>query len=1012
MEIKVHKSRLILLAALFLAALLAAQPLGSAPKRPKNKKERADSLVRIMKAESLEQLQKNGRQFRKAVASTFLHNGTYLISDTALWDTENKIINCWGHVKVIQDETILTSEKLDYFINDNLAQFRGTLVQLQNKKRNTLRTRHLDYNTQDSLAVFRNGGSMRDEKGQIIESNSGTYSSREKVFTFNDDVNMFSDSVFVKTIRLEYDTERELATFPHYIDFWKGGNMLSASEGYYDRRSQMFFFRNRVHGLSEEQEVWSDTLYYYQGIGDVILRGNAQLQDTTRRVTGVADFIHFQDSISQVTMRINAAMALETKNKGQTDTIYLGADTLIYRAIRMCDISDGTIKASETRLSDIMTDAVTEYRRKAAEDAARAREEALNQQSVPGMAGGKAGGGGPAASKKSKDGPKAAPPKDGPTPPPVDTIKAAVNDSVAAPKPQLDSIAAPEPQLDSLARRDSLMSPLLDAIAKVDSLVNDGGKGLDLDTPLDPEFDMDKADSLLNASSVDTLAASDSLQAPDSLSVSDSLAVRDSLAAADSLAAPKDTTKMGFAYAIRNVKIFRRDIQARCDSMVYCDLDSVARFYLDPVIWNEGDRQYTADSVFVLVGTGGPKKASLQSNAFVITQQDSLYYDQIKGAEVMAYFDSLDNSLKRFDALGGSAALFYLRENGVLATVNKVESKMLSALLLDGNIDQVYYFEQPKNNAYPVVQLPKVDQTMKGFKWRPDERPSDPTDITSLQVRPSERRRYLSKPRAEFRQTEIYFPGYMPRIRREIAIRDSLARIPKPKVDTAAAGKALRDSLSRLDSLARADSLAVLDSLALISKLDTLALRDSLSLKDSPVQLDSLGGVPAKRDSTQLNLTPDDDPLAVHTVDPKQKRLEEREARRKLRIAKRDARIAEKEKRWAELDRRDSLKVEAKKQKALEKERARKLRRLQAIQRQEAKDQAKLEKYIEKYKKQYEREQKRAAARKRTQAPSGGGEVPADTGTGEEPPGSDPVLRDDGTLDDRIILGGGSVPGS
>ena len=975
MEIKVHKSRLILLAVMILAALLAVQPLESAPKRPKNKKERADSLVRIMKAESLEQLEKNGRQFRKAVASTFLHNGTYLISDTALWDTENKIINCWGHVKVIQDETILTSEKLDYFINDNLAQFRGTLVQLQNKKRNTLRTRHLDYNTQDSLAVFRNGASMRDEKGQIIESNSGTYSSREKIFTFNDDVNMFSDSVFVKTIRLEYDTERELATFPHYIDFWKGGNMLSASEGFYDRRAQMFFFRNRVHGLSEEQEVWSDTLYYYQGIGDVILRGNAQLQDTTRRVTAVADFIHFQDSISQVTMRINAAVALETKNKGQMDTIYLGADTLIYRAIRMCDISEGTAKASETRLSDIMTDAVTEYRRKAAEEAARAREEALNKQGGPGMAGGKAGGKAAAAESPSQKEEKKAPaPQDAPAPG-KDSVPAAVQDSVSAPGALVDSLAARAAldslaaKSDSLALRDSLMAPLLDAIAKVDSLVCDGGQVIDepMDEPGDPEADMDRADSLL--------------------------------------------TKMGFAYAIRNVKIFRRDIQARCDSMVYCDLDSVARFYLDPVIWNEGDRQYTADSVFVLVGVGGPKKASLQSNAFVITQQDTSYYDQIKGAEVMAYFDSLDNSLKRFDALGGSAALFYLRENGVLATVNKVESKMLSALLLDGNIDQVYYFEQPKNNAYPVVQLPKVDQTMKGFKWRPDERPSDPTDITSLQVRPSERKRYLSKPRAEFRQTEIYFPGYMPRIRREIAIRDSLARIPKPKVDTAAAGKALRDSLGRLDSLARADSLAVLDSLALAGKVDTLAVRDSLSIKDSLPLKDSLGVTPARRDSTKLNLTPDEDPLAVPTVDPKQKRLEEREARRKLRIARRDARIAAREKRWAELDRRDSLKAANKAQKALEKERARKLRRLQAIQRQEAKDQAKLEKYIEKYKKQYEREQKRAAARKRSQAPSAGGEVPPDTGTGEAPAGSDPLLRDDGALDDRIILGGGSVPG-
>lgn len=994
MEIQVHKSRLILFAVLLLAVLCAAAPPSSAPKpRNKHKKERADSLVRIMKAESLEQLEKGGVQYRKAVASTFLHNGTYLISDTALWNTESKIINCWGHVKVIQDETILTSEKLDYFINDNLAQFRGTLVQLQNKKRNTLRTRHLDYNTQDSLAVFRNGASMRDEKGQIIESDNGTYSSREKIFTFNDNVNMFSDSVFVKTIRLEYDTERELATFPHYIDFWKGGNMLSATEGWYDRRRELFFFRNNVHGLTPEQEVWADTLYYYQGLGEVLLRGRAQVQDTTRKVTAVADIIHYRDSISQVMMRRNAAVAMETKHENQLDTIYLGADTLIYRSIRRCDIPEGTVSSSKNRLADIMTDAVTQYRRKAAEEAAKAREEAQQKAGPPARGGKKMGQSDAAPEQKEPPAEKKAPAEQNPP--------AEQKESAAA----LDSLKEQSEKLDSLARRDSLMAPLNKAVDAIDSLVG-AQSGKEAIDSLDLQSDMN--DSL---SQNDSIPANDTLSLGDTLARNDSLAQNDSLARADSLAAQtKDTTKFGFAHAIRNVKVFRRDIQAICDSMSYCDLDSIARFYLDPVIWNEGNRQYTADSVLVLVGTCGPRKASLQSNAFVITQHDSLYYDQIKGAEVMAYFDTLNSTLKRFDALGGASALFYLQENGALATVNKVESKMLSALLKDSNIDQVYYFEQPKNNAYPVVQLPKADQTMKGFKWRPDERPSSPSDITDLKMRPSQRKEYMSKPRAEFRQTEIYFPGYMPRIRREIAIRDSLAKIPKPKIDTSFAHIS-RDSLIRRDSLLLRDSLMRADSLAV---LDSLALNDSLVPKDSLQRRDSLavGGVRQPSDSTAINHTPDNDPLASPTVDPKQKRKEEQEARRKLRIARRDARIAEREKRWAELDRRDSLKVEAKKQKALEKERAKKLRQLQAIQKQEAKDQARLEKYIEKYRKQYEREQKRAAARKRSQAAQDGGEVPADPGPGTPPDGGDAILRDDGSPDDHFILGGGRLPGT
>ena len=110
MEIKVRHTLTALLC-FFLS--LAVLPLSA-----QSKKEKSDSLVRLMKAESIQQLMLHGQQHRKAVASTFLHNGTYLISDTALWNVETKVIKATGHVKVIQDETVLTSDKLDYYIDD------------------------------------------------------------------------------------------------------------------------------------------------------------------------------------------------------------------------------------------------------------------------------------------------------------------------------------------------------------------------------------------------------------------------------------------------------------------------------------------------------------------------------------------------------------------------------------------------------------------------------------------------------------------------------------------------------------------------------------------------------------------------------------------------------------------------------------------------------------------------------------------------------------------------------
>ena len=99
----------------------------------------------------------------------------------------------------------MRSDKLNYYVDRDLAEFRGSVVILTDKDNNTLKTRFLDYNTKDSVAVFRNGASMRDKDGQIIESMSGSYDSKIKTFTFSEDVNMYTDSVFVKTTWSSYN---------------------------------------------------------------------------------------------------------------------------------------------------------------------------------------------------------------------------------------------------------------------------------------------------------------------------------------------------------------------------------------------------------------------------------------------------------------------------------------------------------------------------------------------------------------------------------------------------------------------------------------------------------------------------------------------------------------------------------------------------------------------------------------------------------------------------------------
>lgn len=771
------------------------------------KKVDADSLVSLLSAKSMELIEKDGINYRKVTGpARFLHNNTFLICDTALWNVNSEEIDAIGNVKILQNETQLTSDNLKYIIPLNLAQFRGSLVQLEDKENNILRTRTLDYNTKDSIAIFQNGGALKDKDGQIIESRNGTYDSKIKTFTFTDNVNMFTDSIFVKTTRLEYITNLNLAKFGYATDAWKDDGMLSSNSGWYDRNKELFLFDRNVHGMTADKEGWADSVYFHRLTMNVEMLGNVQVMDTVNNLSALAGRVVYVDSLSQIVLIKEPAIVGTTEDKYHNrDTIYFGADSLIYRTMPKFAVDSAFIAAAKIRIDNLSVDAISTYRRKAAEEAAKAAEEAAkNDPNKIAEANSKA-----IKERKAKD-----------------KEKEAVKDSLVA--------------------RDSIAKKIL----------------------------------------------------------SDSLAVL-----------PKDSTKIGFLTAVRNVRLFRKDIQLACDSLEYSDIDSLIRMFKSPLIWNEkGRHQYACDSLYAVIRNNRMDKANLFSNAFIIVQElDTISYDQIRGAEMIAYFDSTA-ALKRFDVLGDASAIFYIKEDSTFSTVNKSQAKMLYADFKEGEINRINYFQEVKNDVFPLAQMTRDDKTLKGFDWLPDKRPKSRYDITSLLLRSSQRKFYAGRPRAIYEQTDIYFPGYMEGVYKEIADKKL------------AAAKAKENSMKKA-----ASDVAPLDSIIVDNTvMDTLALKDTL----------------AKEEHKKIS---------SHQEEEKSEKAEAKSRKQ-----------AEREAEWARLDSLDAAKIAAAQAKEAARIRARKLAVIKASKAQEAKDKVKLERYKARYEKRKAKQAARRAKRKAT----------------------------------------------
>lgn len=823
-----------------------------------------DSLVRLLSAQSMELIEKDGVDYRKVTGpARFLHNDTFLICDTALWNVRTNEIFAISNVKILQDQTVLTGDKLTYYVDRDLAEFRGSLVQLEDKDHNVLRTEFLDYNTRDSVAIFFNGGSMKDAEGQVIESRTGTYDSKTKTFTFSDNVNMFTDSVFVKTTNLVYDSARNKASFGFGTDAWSEDNMLSSNAGWYDRNREIFLFRRDVHGMSDTQEGWADSLFYYRSTGDIELLGNAQVTDTTRDMSAVAGRMLYTDSLSRLVMtREPAVIGVVKSETAPPDSVYFGADSIVAQSLMMFQIEDAVKSAAKSRLEDLSVDAVQNYRQKAAKEAAEAAAKAAeNDPNRP--KGGKKGG----ADKVEGD---------------VKAPKGGAVDKGIDPNAAAAGLDSKPVGTDSLATGLDSLAVGLDSLAV-------------------------GADSLASAT--------------------DSLAVQK-----DSIPEPLDSTKISFVTAVKNVKLYKSDIQIACDSLAYNDLDSLVRMYERPVVWNESNRQYSADSLFAVLKNQSLQKASLMSNAFIIIKEDTLCYDQIRATEMLAYFDTT-GALSRFDAMGDANAIFYLQEDSVYATVNKSEAKMLSAYFKNGDIDRVYYFESAKNDGYPVAQMTSEERVLKGFSWQPELRPSGRQDVTTYSIRPSERSRYAARPRTSFEYTDKFYPGYMPGVMKKIA-----------------AGKLAKE---RAEVQKRSAAKSVPMDSASVSSPDSLANvppKDSLN-----------AAVPAVADSTKaatdsLSMSSDSSSVNAAVLDAAALKKAQRDS---LRAAKDAAREAK----WARLDSLDAAKAKLAADKKAAKLRAKKLKQLKAIEAREAKENARLEKYKAVFAKKKEKEDRKAAER-------------------------------------------------
>lgn len=237
--------------------------------------------------------------------------------------------------------------------------------------------------------------------------------------------------------------------------------------------------------------------------------------------------------------------------------------------------------------------------------------------------------------------------------------------------------------------------------------------------------------------SVTARAPQDSLQR-DSLQ-QDSLAMQPDSLRQDSLAQQQRDSMYRMIQGYRNVRIFRNDFQSVCDSLVSLSSDSTIMLYIDPVMWNL-DSQISSELIKIYTRHSQLDKAEFIDHPIMISQLDTVAYNQISGKLITAFFR--DNKIFRTDVDGNVQTFYYMQEEGAPDPVSfmTMQSGSASYYIENNTVTGITYRNQLTYSIFPIDKIPATQSLyLEDFKWEAERRPQL-RDVFDRQIRPSERK--------------------------------------------------------------------------------------------------------------------------------------------------------------------------------------------------------------------------------------------------------------------------------
>lgn len=147
-------------------------------------------------------------------------------------------------------------------------------------------------------------------------------------------------------------------------------------------------------------------------------------------------------------------------------------------------------------------------------------------------------------------------------------------------------------------------------------------------------------------------------------------------------------------------------------------------------------------------------KAHFMGTPILGAEIDTMYYNQVKGKDMTAYFEN--GKVYRNDVDGNAQTIYFLQDEGSpeVTGLMYIESAGISFYLVDGEMDKITYKQNPEYVIYPMTMIPETQQRrLDDFAWHDSIRPVR-EDIVDRTIRSTRRDDNIEARKPRFRITE------------------------------------------------------------------------------------------------------------------------------------------------------------------------------------------------------------------------------------------------------------------